>query len=337
MKVLIIGDMSLGRNARSVFDGYVAAGHEVRSVDISAVNKLTIGSRLWWSIRRERSVTPEENARIAREITSVTEGFEPALLLAIKTIYYDQQMILAAPGAIKAHLSFDDVSNPDNTSPAYLQYESQWDVILTTKKHNVPELIARGARDVVFIWGAFDPRFRKRVVPIEDRQYAIGFIGAARPDRIDLPRQFASRGPGLGVIYGPRWKRSYPLGVKDVTMMPSSTGPAYTTAANSIQIGLVLLNSENRDNHTNRSIETPATGQLVLAERTDEHQELFVEGEEAVFFSSRDELWENVDRLLKSPDEVIRIANNGYARVTSSSGYTYKDRAAEFVAYIEGK
>jgi hypothetical protein len=137
VKVLIVGDMRIGTNSRSVAEGYRAAGHEVRWIDIGVSTAPKKGSPLWFCVRQLQRVTPSENRRVQQELQQIVGEFTPDVMLVIKAIHYNQLDLLSVAVPVKIHLSFDDVSNPDNTSPAYLRHESAWDLIITTKRHNV--------------------------------------------------------------------------------------------------------------------------------------------------------------------------------------------------------
>ena len=66
--------------------------------------------------------------------------------------------------------------------------------------------------------------------------------------------------------------------------------------------------------HTRRTIEIPAVGGLLCAERTKEHLDLYKEGEEAVFWENADECAVRCLELLKSPAQSKEIARRGYER-----------------------
>ena len=81
------------------------------------------------------------------------------------------------------------------------------------------------------------------------------------------------------------------------------------------------------DQHTTRTFEIPACGSLLLADRTEEHQEFFEEGKEAEFFDSCDELLDKLKFYCSNEAARKRIADGGYKRC-KEGGYAYVCRVS---------
>jgi spore maturation protein CgeB len=107
-------------------------------------------------------------------------------------------------------------------------------------------------------------------------------------------------------------------------------GEDYAKALCGAKICLGLISKLNRDSYTRRCFEIPACGSLLLAERTDDLLSLFIEDEEACFFSSSDELVEKVVWLLSNDEIRLKIADAGFRKVWSS-GHDVISRANFFV------
>ena len=97
---------------------------------------------------------------------------------------------------------------------------------------------------------------------------------------------------------------------------------------------LCFLSKLNRDTYTRRCFEIPACGKLLLSERTEDLMKMFTEDEEAVFFSTPEELVEKALWLSQHPEDVERIARAGMQRV-HLDGHSVKDRMKEFVTVLE--
>lgn len=276
------------------------------------IRKIGFGPRLW---------------RMNHDITARVKEFKPdliwidkGLLIAPKTLR-DFKKLPNFPLLI--HYSPDDMMNPDNQSRFYLRSVPLYDIHITTKTPNVNELKALGARKVCFM----DNKYRvavHRPVPISnaDREMyggEIGFIGSYEKERANSMNHIAQCGLRVR-IWGPGWKN------RDFSPHPNLLienralwGEEYPRVICSTDINLCFLRKVNRDRQTTRSMEIPACGGFMVAERTDEHLRLFQEDEEVVFFSSDDELVEKLRYYTGHPEDRLRIARAGCNRCLKSS------------------
>lgn len=330
MKILYIGDDWVGSNARSLADGFRQAGHDVVVIDTTSVTLPTRLSPSWWYSKVAGNRAPWPLADTYRQIDSAARDFKPDMLFAYKSVHLDQQRLLGVPASVRVHYSPDDVGNPYNTTPDYLAHESAWDLIVTTKRHNVAELQARGARRVKFVRSAYDPAWHRPCAKRGAQQYLVGFIGAKRPDRAGLMTRLAKEHGENLLVRGPGWRRMPALHSTGATVGGAVYADHFAAAVASITANLVLLNSDNRDTHTCRTFEIPAAGGLFVGERTDEHSELLTDGTECLLFSDEEELRDLLRRCAERPEEAAQIAEAGYRRVTREA-HRYVDRAREIV------
>jgi hypothetical protein len=107
----------------------------------------------------------------------------------------------------------------------------------------------------------------------------------------------------------------------------------YARALTGAKIGLGFLRQVWPDQHTTRTFEIPACGSMLLADRTDEHRELFEEGEEAEFFSSAAELVDKVRFYCSKESVTEHISRAGFERCVRSQ-YAYVHRLKAIVAEI---
>ncbi|WP_280266007.1 CgeB family protein [Nocardia wallacei] len=333
MRILFVGDDWIGSNARSLADGFRQAGHEVVVVDTTAVTLPPRLSPPWVYAKATHRRAPWRIRRIHDEIDSLAADFAPDMVFAFKAVHLDQARLLAVPAARHVHYSPDDVTNPENISADYLAHEAEWDLIVTTKRHNVPELRERGVRSVAFVASAYDPAWHRPAARRGGDRFLAGFIGACRPDRrgllVDLAREY---GAALAV-YGPGWRRVPPLWRTGAAVRGPVYGEDFSVAVAAVTANLVLLNSANRDTHTCRSYEIPAAGGLFVGERTEEHAALLAEDAECFLFSSPAELHEILDRCARHPDRALEVAAAGHRRITTGR-HRYVDRAREIVEAI---
>ncbi|WP_247237851.1 glycosyltransferase [Telluribacter sp. SYSU D00476] len=193
---------------------------------------------------------------------------------------------------------------------------SDYDLCVVMREINVPEYKSLGAKKVISLTMSYDevahqPFESYEVIPAQFRS-EVAFIGTwmrhEKRDKflIELLRQ------GVPVsIWGSRWQKSpYWNLLKDNYRGGALGGRDYVAAIQGSKVCIGMLSKGNRDLHTQRTLEVPYAGGLLCAERTTEHQNMYVEGLEAVFWSDANECAMLCKKLLANNKlrESIRFA-----------------------------
>ena len=235
------------------------------------------------------------------------------------------------------HYSPDDMLNPGNQSRHYLQALPEYDLHVTTKSYNYHELQELGAKKVIYIQNSFDPEVHKPISLTPEERVAlscdVGFIGAYEPERAHCIKYVTSKGQPV-MVRGKGWTdHKIPnLTIEDGWFADLD----YSKIINATKINLAFLRKANRDLQTTRSIEIPACGGFMLAERTEEHLQLFEEGREAEFFDSAEELEEKIRFYLKHVHRRKTIAAAGRARCIRD-GYDNASRLRVIIEELTAK
>ncbi len=251
----------------------------------------------------------------------------PATLKAVRSV---------SPNTRIVGYSDDDMFNPLNHTRVYVKSLPHYDVLFVTKSYNANanELPALGAKRCVMVDKAYDPDQHKPLdlsaTEKEELTADVSFIGSYAPERAEVLNFLAGNGISVAV-WGNGWDgfsgASLNLAVKRHPLVNTPDDLRFTKGINAARINLGFLRKVNRDLQTDRSVEIPACGGFMLAERSDEHELLFEDGKEAVYFDGNADLLEKVRYYLANEAERAAIAKAGYAR-SRTSGYSHKDRVA---------
>jgi len=222
------------------------------------------------------------------------------------------------PKAITVSVHPDDIAQNVNVSSRYLRSIPVYDVHFTHREVNIEDLKRAGARRVLRTWFTYDEKIHRPMTLGEgDRERLggiLGFVGGYEADRAAAMKRLADSGLGVRIWGVGRWRKvtgtSPRLRIENMPLWDAD----YAKAVCAFDINLGFLRKLNRDQHTTRSFEIPACGGFLLAERTEEHLELYCEGKEAEFFSSSEELIDKARFYIEHPDVRGQIARAGLAR-----------------------
>jgi hypothetical protein len=116
-------------------------------------------------------------------------------------------------------------------------------------------------------------------------------------------------------ISGARWDKApeWPI-LRKAWRASHLDGDEYAYAVQCAKLCIGLLSSGNRDLHTQRSIEIPSLGSVLCAQRTKEHEQLYVDGVEGIFWDTVQDCAQVCRALLEDPVRRARIALRGRQR-----------------------
>ncbi len=276
-----------------------------------------------------------------RDLTQVNRNIRRYIVKNKYDIVWLEKPLMLKPSTLKfvktkspkttiCFYSEDDMFARHNQSAYYRGCLPLYDVVFTTKSYNCnpDELPALGAKKIVFIDKAFDTHTHRllSITEEEKTQFGadVGFIGRFEHDRAEKMLYLAQNGINVH-IWGNGWSnwdnKHRSLRVENRPIYEDD----YVKAICATKINLCFLRKLNRDLQTDRTMEIPACGAFMLAERTEEHRRLFEEDKEAVYFDSNEELLKKVRYYLEHEYERQAIAKAGRQRCLQS-GYSHHDR-----------
>lgn len=235
--------------------------------------------------------------------------------------------------------SIDDPLGPRDgaRNRAYRQSLPYYDLCVVMRARNLEEAKKLGAKNVMRVFMTADEvTHAPRVLTEGDyKQWSseVLFIGTWMPDRGYFLLELIKLGVPV-TIRGSNWHKAPEWHeLKLYWRGGSISGDDYAKAIQCAKVSLGLLSKGNRDLHTTRSLEIPAFGGLLCAERTNEHALMYKEGKEVLFWSDAEECAAACKLALS--DETLRqdIAKAGQQRL-KKNGHLNEAVLAEIIATL---
>lgn len=322
MMILYVAQIGDHSNALGRMRALGSLGHEVVALHAHPPEDRLL--HLVRGLRRRTGFGPPHP--LGNEIIRAASQHRPDILWVDKGLNVSPAALRAirreVPGVYCLHYSPDDAMIASNRSCDFDRSVSLYDVQVTTKANNVDFLLGMGAKKVVRGWKGFDPQIH--FPPSEsERERSVAtrvlFIGAFEEERARTIVHLARNGVPVTVISNwKQWRSIDGLSGSIQLRDEFPFGRAYARLLGSAAVNLCFLRKAACDRHTQRSIEIPASGGVMLAERTDEHQLLFAEGSEAEFFETDEECLLKCRELLSSAERRSGIAQAARERCLAS-------------------
>jgi spore maturation protein CgeB len=331
-KILFVGDLNLEARAYQRYLtmkelGFIVLGLSLKNPDDSKAYPPSFQSRILYKLGY-----PLDRDCINIKIISELENYKPDLIWIekVNTLWLSTYLQIKKqyPKLKIVYYSEDDIYLRHNRSVYLKQSLPIFDLVFTTKPRNITELPLLGVKKVFCVYQSYDRNIHK---PIEVTAQDVikwgsdvSFVGTFEQDRASKMLYLAQQGIKIRV-WGSNWQRfnqSHPnLRIEKQAVYNQD----FIKVLCSSKINLNFLRKANRDQHTSRSLEIPACKAFMLAERTDEHLQLFEEGKEAEFFDSETEFLGKIRYYLASDKQRQQIAHEGRQRCLDS-GYDHHSR-----------
>jgi spore maturation protein CgeB len=349
MKILYLGQIDPGQTALMRMRALERLGHSVRGVQTSEP-----WNQAPWIKRQVQRRT--HRGSIVDDINSTilftARQFKPALVWADKQEFLRVETIesLRNLGARLVHFTPDPYFALDWKRTRIMDQSMRYfDVLVYCKSYEKMNYEALQRQTIYMPLGYCDESHRPLGSDEPRWSCEVGFFGGWEPRRERMLHAVARTGVDLKFRGGyweflrdGKWtlRRRFILGQlaagervfirRDAVLGAlwqgdEVYGEDYARALSGAKIGLGFLRKVCPDQHTTRTFEIPACGSLLLADRTDEHQEFFVEGKEAEFFASTEELLDKVKFYCGNEFARRRIAERGHKRC-SDGKYAYVHR-----------
>ena len=357
-KILFVGQISPGQTSLMRMRAFERLGHTVRGVHTGEA--WTRASWLKRQVQRrlQRGSVVDE---INRSVLKRAREFRPNLVWAEKQEFLRAETVeeLQKSDARCVHFTPDPYFSVDWKRTQLMDKAmGAFDVLVYCKSYERKQYEALGKPVVYMPLGYCDEVHRP--LPSKDARWScdVGFLGGWEPRRERLLHAVAAAGVEVK-IWGGYWdflrdgkwtlRRHIILRQlsggdcfrfhRDELLARAHQGGEvygddYARALTGSKISIGFLRKACPDQHTTRTFEIPACGSMLLADRTQEHQEFFEEGKEAEFFDSCEELLEKTKFYCSNESARKRIAKGGYKRCIEG-GYAYVRRLSTTLDALE--
>jgi spore maturation protein CgeB len=320
-RILFVGYLWDGSSCVPRMETLRALGHDVEAFDCTPV--FTHPSRIVNAISHRYQCTP----RVIR----MNASLRARAAAGRHDLVWVEKGTWIFPSTLKALRRFcrflvqyntDDLFGPHSSFRLMRRGLRNYDLQVTTNRHNVTELRERYAVHAMRAGMGYVGRLNDQYRPPAHRtiQYDAAFIGHWEPHTEAYVTALRSLGWNVA-LHGAMWRKASDPMYHSVTELPFG---AIGEVLSSARFGLCSLSRWNRNESTGRSFEITALGVAMLAERTSEHEFLFVDGKGCILFESVDELREKALEFRHSDDARLRIAEEGRTR-NLGIGFTWEE------------
>lgn len=349
MRILIAGDWHSELHEETVLNAFKALGHEVLKFAWHDYFKPRNWIDAFYKKFQNRFITGPIVQKLNRDLIKAVAEFAPDMVFVYRGTHITAETLKKIkqqyPDITLVGYNNDDPfakGHPYSLWRHFFKAVSVYDLMLVYRHHNLDDFLRIGAKRVELLRSWYQPERNHPVsLSAEDRikyECDVVFIGHYEADERklyleELVRQgFKLKLFGPGYDWDPALVNSQEL--KSQLPIHLVWGEEYNKALCGAKVALCFLSKLNRDTYTRRCFEIPATGTLMLSEYTDDLASLYMEGEEADFFKTKEELIEKLRHYVDNDTLRVSVAQAGYNRVVAD-GHDVVSRMKQVLAWVE--
>lgn len=329
MKILVIGAYGTLHREEAIERGFREAGATVLGCkygDIlfnpSIINRIQFRIGFGPAFRK-----------IEKKVRNDIRNFQPDVLFFRRPLEFK-------PGAIKrlkkeTSALFVSYNNDDPFSKQYKRFAwvllrkaiKEFDLHFAFRKKNIDEFYAAGAKKV-FLWEPYYvPWLHKPHREINNNGKLLFAMHAENDMRKEAVLTLLKNKFTID-IHCWNWEAVFGKELLvEVNVKPPVWGEEYVNKLTSAMGVLCFFSKQNNDELTSRVFEIPASGGLLIAERTNRLTELFTDNKDVVLFSSIEELIDKCRFLAVNPEKVLELKANSLQKIRSGQ-FSVLDRCS---------
>ena len=334
-KLVVVGNPSEEHIGSHFYHAGITSGFDVQIIDVA---KAWQGSnwqkKIYYHLLGKR---PSALNRFGEEVIDICRRHTPEFLIAVGIAPLDVVTLkkISGMGVKLCNFLTDDPWNAANEAKFFWRALTQYDVVFNPRTANLAALEALGCRRVEYLPFGYNPTLHFYEPPttyedIERFSCDVAFIGGADYDRLPLVREILNRGLRLKV-YGGRWDKYKEF---DHCYGGFVMGRELRMAVAAATVNLCMGRKANRDEHAMRSLELPAMGGCLLAERTAEHIAIFGDDDNIAYYTNIIELGDQAVALSREKNKAIKMGEGLMKRITNN-GHSYQDRLVQIASVID--
>ena len=336
MKILFVGSLTEGQTSLMRMEVLKELGHDVTplSTQIYWDHAPMLSRRLQQSIGFGPIIE-----KINNDLLEAVKKTRPDIVWAEKQEYFKPDTLreISDLGVKLFHYTPDPYFSLSWKRTKFLDAcLPLFDCLITSKKYELDDYHKVNA-NVIYMPLGFSEQVHRPVFPDDSvlrEEFAsdVSFVGGWEPRREeyldvlarDVDCALKIWGYGWGHFHDGRWtpRRWWAMrrnsGGESFTINKNELlskavqgdeiyGDHYAWALSGAKMNIGFLRKICPDQHTTRTFEIPACRSLLLADRSSEHSEFFKEGEEADFFSSKEEMIDKVQFYLSNESARVSI------------------------------